>query len=124
MCPVQGVRQRSKDLLQRQLPVPEHNVACMADEQEALPAYFAGTPPTFQAAADVLLEVHGGVQLPAHSQLLACVSPVLSDLLVSASQVAAGGKTVLPLVDFSEREAIDVLKARVADRHCALPFRT
>ena len=86
----------------------------MGNEQKAVPAYFAGTPPTFHAGADVLLEVRGGVQLPAHSHLLASISPVLSDLLeTGASQVAAGSKTVLPLDDFSEREAVDILKVRL-----------
>ncbi len=89
-------------------------MACMGDEQEAPPAYFAGTPATFQAAADMVLRVRGGAQLPAHSQLLTSISPVLSDLLESgASQVAAGGKTVLPHDDFSESEVIDIMKVRV-----------
>ncbi len=86
----------------------------MADEQAAPPAYFAGTPAAFQAAADVLLRVRGGAQLPAHSQLLTSISPVLSDLLEGgASQAAAGSKTVLPLDDFSGTEVIDILEVRV-----------
>ena len=87
------------------------NVTCMADEQEAPPAYFAGTSSQFQAAADVVIQVRGGAQLPAHSVLLTSISPVLNDLLeASASKVDAGGKTVLPLDDFSKREIVDILK--------------
>jgi len=89
-------------------------MACMGDEQEAPPAYFAGTPAAFQAAADVLLRVRGGAQLPAHSQLLTSISPVLSDLLEGgASQAAVGSKTVLSFDDFSGTEVIDILKVRV-----------
>ncbi len=87
----------------------------MAAEQDALLAYFAGTPAQFQADADVVLQLRGGEHLPAHSQLLASTSPVLCDMLkVAASQVLAGGKIVLPLHGWgSSKEAVDVLKARV-----------
>jgi hypothetical protein len=64
----------------------------------------------------MVLQVRGGEQLPAHSQLLASTSPVLCDMLkVAASQVPAGGKIVLPLHGwgFLKCEAVDVLKARV-----------
>jgi hypothetical protein len=83
-------------------------------EEVAPPAYLAGfTPAEFQAATDVVLQLRDGARLPAHSQLLASTSPVLSDLLkVAASQAPAGSKSVLQLEDFSEQEALDVLKAR------------
>ena len=85
----------------------------MAAEQAAPPAYFAGTSAEFQAIADVLLQTRDGAQLPAHSQLLASTSPLLCDMLkVAASSTPAGSKSVLQLEDFSEQEAIDVLKAR------------
>lgn len=85
----------------------------MAAEQEAPPAHFAGITAEFQAAADTVLQLRGGAQLPVHSQLLASTSPLLFDLLtVAASQVPAGGKIVLPLEDFSVVEATDVMKAR------------
>lgn len=86
---------------------------CMAAEQDAPPAYFAGTSTKFQLAADALLQTRDGAQLPVHSVLLASTSPVLRDLLkVAASQVQAGSKAVLPLDDFCKREAVDILKAR------------
>jgi hypothetical protein len=85
----------------------------MAAEQEAPPAYFAGTTAESQAAADVLLQTRDGALLPAHGVLVLSTSPVLRDLLeVAASQVQAGSKAVLPLHDFSKREVNDVLKAR------------
>ena len=85
----------------------------MAAKQDVPPAYFAGTTADFQAAADVLLRSSDGVHLPAHSQLLASTSPVLSDIIkVAASQAPAGSKAVLPLGDFSESEVSSVLKAR------------
>jgi len=85
----------------------------MAAEQEALPAYFAGTSAQFQATVDVLLQLQCGLQLPAHSVLLVSTSPVLCDMLqVAAGQVPAGDKTVLHLDDFAEQEAVDILKAR------------
>ena len=86
----------------------------MAGEQEAPPAYFAGTSAEFQADADLVLQLRGGEHLPAHSQLLASASPVLYDMLkVAASQVQAGGKIVLPIETWgSSKEAIEVLKAR------------
>ncbi len=88
----------------------------MAAKQDVPPAYFAGTTADFQAAADVLLRSSDGVHLPAHSQLLASTSPVLSDMLkVAASQAPAGSKAVLPLGDFSESETCSILKARI---HC------
>ncbi len=69
----------------------------MGDEQEAPFAYFAGTPPTFQAGPDMVVRVRGGAELPAHSQLLTSISPVLSDFLqAGGSHVAAGSKTGLP----------------------------
>jgi hypothetical protein len=87
----------------------------MAGKQDAPPAYFAGMSAQCQADADMVLQVRGGEHLPAHSQLLACTSPVLCDILkVAASQVPAGGKIVLPIETWgSSKEAIDVLKARV-----------
>jgi hypothetical protein len=87
----------------------------MAAEQDAQPAYFAGTPAQFQADADVVLQLRSGEHLPAHSQLLASTSPVLCDMLkVAASQVPAGGEIVLQLLGWdSSTEAVDVLKARV-----------
>jgi hypothetical protein len=88
----------------------------MAAKQDVPPAYFAGTTAEFQASADVLLRSSDGVHLPAHSQLLASTSPVLSDMLkVAASQAPAGSKAVLPLGDFSESETCSILKARI---HC------
>jgi len=61
----------------------------------------------------VLLQLQCGVQLPAHSMLLGCTSPILCNMLkVAASQVPASGKTVLRLDDFTEQEAVDILKAR------------
>jgi hypothetical protein len=85
----------------------------MAAEQEAPPAYFAGTSAKFQATADALLQTRDGARLPVHSVLLASTSPVLRDLLeVVASQVQAGSKAVLPLDDFCKREAVDILEAR------------
>ena len=83
-------------------------------EEVAPPAYLAGfTSVEFQAAADVVLHLRDRARLPAHSQLLASFSPLLSDLLkAAASQAPAGSKSVLQLDDFSEREALDVLKAR------------
>ena len=86
----------------------------MGVQAEAPPAYFAGTHAKFQATADVLLQLRDGARLPAHRQLLACSSPVLCDLLeVAASQAAAGSMMVLPLEDFSQSEAVSILKARV-----------
>jgi len=49
-----------------------------------------------------------------HSQLLASTSPILCDLLkLAASQAPTGSKAVIPLDEFSELEATDVLKVRV-----------
>jgi hypothetical protein len=85
----------------------------MAAEQEAPPAYFAGTSAEFQATADVLLQLQSGVQLPAHSVLLASASPVLCDVLdMAVGLVEAGSKALLPLDDVTEQEAVDILKAR------------
>jgi len=82
-------------------------------EEVAPPAYLAGSPAEFQAAADVLRQLRDGARLAAHSQLLASFSPLLSDLLkAAASQAPAGSKSVLQLGDFSEQEALAVLKAR------------
>ena len=83
-------------------------------EKVAPHAYLADfTPAEFQAAADVVLQLRDGARLPAHSQLLASTSPVLCNMLtVAASQVQAGNKTVLHLDDFSEQEAVNILKAR------------
>jgi len=94
-------------------PLATSCLSAMA-EVAAPPAYLAGfTPAEFQAAADVVLELRDGARLPAHSQLLASFSPLLSDLLkVAASQAPAGSKSVLQLEDFSEQDALDVLKAR------------
>jgi len=91
------------------------HVFCMAAEQDAPPAYFAGTPAQFQADADVVLQLRGGEHLPAHSQLLASTSPVLCDMLkVAASQVPAGGSIMLPIHTWgSSKEAVDILKARL-----------
>ena len=94
--------------------------ACLANaERKAPPAYLLGfTPPAFLAAADVVLQLRGGARLPAHSQLLASTSPILCDMLnLAASQAPAGSKAEVPLQDFSEVEAVDVLKART----CCLP---
>ncbi len=45
----------------------------------------------------MVVRVRGGAELPAHSQLLTSISPVLSDFLqAGGSHVAAGSKTVLP----------------------------
>jgi hypothetical protein len=86
-------------------------------EEAAPPAYLAEfTPADFQGAADVVLQLRGGAQLPAHSQLLASTSSLLCDLLkIAASQAPAGSKSVLQLEDFSEQEALDVLKARAGE---------
>jgi hypothetical protein len=86
----------------------------MGDEQDTPPAYLAGTSPEFQAAADVVLHVHDGAQLPAHRLLLASTSSILSNVLeAGASQVAAGSKIVLPLDDFTKCEVVDIMKVRV-----------
>ena len=86
----------------------------LAAEREAPPAYLAGsTKAEIQAAADVVLQLRDGTRLPAHSQVLASTSPLLSDMLINAaSQAPAGSKTELPLPEFSRREAVDVLKTR------------
>ena len=96
------------------MEAPAAKRVCTTIEQDAPPAYFAGTPADFQAAADVVLQLRGGAHLPAHSQLLASTSPILCDLLkLAASQASAGSKAVIPLEEFSELEAADVLKVRV-----------
>jgi hypothetical protein len=98
----------------------------MAAEQVAPPAYFAGTPARFQAAADVVLQLHDGEHLPAHSQLLASASPVLCDMLeVAASQVPACGKIVLPTDGWglTKREIVDTLKARVQRQAPRKPYK-
>ena len=85
----------------------------MGAEQDAPPAYFAGTSAEFQAAADVVLQLRNGAHLPAHSQLLASASPVLSDIIkVAASHPLTCGKVVLQCKEFSKDEADDILKAR------------
>ncbi len=86
-------------------------------EKVAPHAYLADfTPAEFQAAADVVLQLRDGARLPAHSQLLASTSPLLCDMLkVAASSTPAGSKSVLQLEDFSEQEALDVLKARAGE---------
>jgi len=86
----------------------------VAAEQEAPPAYFAGTSAEFQATADVLLQLQCGVQLPVHSVLLASASPILCDMLkMAAGLEEAGSKALLPLDDFSQQEVVDILKARI-----------
>ena len=85
--------------------------------QRATPAHFAGTPAQFQADADLLLQLRDGTYLPAHSALLASISPVLCKMLkFAASETPAGSKMVLPLTDFTEQEADDVLTARFPGR--------
>ncbi len=97
----------------------------MAAEQEAPPAYFAGTSAEFQAIADVLLQTRDGAQLPAHSHLLASTSPVLCNMVtVAASQGQAGDKTVLYLDDFTEQEAVNILKARTCPRAIKVASKT
>ncbi len=94
--------------MKRQVVVPDAPPA-----QHPGHAHFAGTPADFQADADLLLQLHGGAHLPAHSALLASVSPVLCKMLkFAASETPAGSKMVLPLTDFTEQEAVDVLTAR------------
>jgi hypothetical protein len=97
------------------------NSACLwpcafgaAAERKAPPAYLAGfRSAEIQAAADVVLQLRDGARLPAHSQVLASTSPLLSDMLnIAASQAPTGSKTEVPLPEFSEGEAVDVLKAR------------
>ena len=85
-----------------------------AAERKAPPAHLAGfTPAQFRAAADVVLQLRDGARLPAHSQLLASTSPILCDMLnLAVSQTPAGSRAEIPLQDFSEEEAVDVLKAR------------
>jgi hypothetical protein len=108
--PLLGLGQATYALME----TPAAKRACTTFEQEAPPAYFAGTPADFQAAAVVVLQLRGGVHLPAHSQLLASTSPILCDLLkLAASQAPTGSKAVIPLDEFSELEATDVLKVRV-----------
>ena len=89
----------------------------MPDATPAQPpghARFAGTSAEFQADADLLLQLHDGAHLPAHSALLASMSPVLCKMLkLAASETPAGSKMVLPLTDFTEQEAAGVLTARV-----------
>ncbi len=85
----------------------------MGADQVAPPAYFAGTSAEFQAAAHVVLQLRNGAHLPAHSQLLASASPVLSDIIkVAASHPLTCGKVVLQCKEFSKDEANDILKAR------------
>jgi len=96
-----------KHLLSLLLYVPGMTV-----EEDAPPAYFAGTSAKFQAAADVQLKLRGGERLPAHSYILASISPLLSDLLEVASQERSDGKIELPFTDFSKREAVAILKVR------------
>jgi hypothetical protein len=94
--------------MKRQVVVPDATPA-----QAPGHAHFAGTPAEFQADADLLLQLHGGAHLLAHSALLASVSPVLCKVLkFAASETPAGSKMVLPLTDFTEQEAVDVLTAR------------
>jgi len=82
------------------MEAPAAKRVCTTVEQEASPAYFAGTPADFQAAADVVLQLRGGAHLPAHSQLLASTSPILCDLLkLAASQASTGSKAVIPQPD-------------------------
>lgn len=103
-----------------------YTVFTMASEQKAPPAYFAGWPSKFQKNADVMLHLREGVLLPAHSQILACTSPVLCDMLdIGARGPLAGSNIVLPLDDFSESEVVGALKARVCRQapdapHCVL----
>ncbi len=87
-------------------------------ERKAPPAYLAGfTPTAFLAAADVVLQLRDGARLPAHSQLLASTSPILCDMVnVAASQTPAGSRAEVPLQDFSEVEAVEVLKVRTCLR--------
>ena len=84
----------------------------MTVEEDAPPAYFAGTSSKFQAAADVQLKLRGGERLPAHSHILASISPLLCDLLEVASQERSDGLIELPFTDFSKSEAVAILKVR------------
>jgi hypothetical protein len=89
-------------------------------ERKAPPAYLEGfTPAAFLAAADMVLQLRDGARLPAHSQLLASTSPILCDMLnLAARQTPAGSRAEIPLQDFSEVEAVQVLKARTCYYHC------
>ena len=83
---------------------------------DAPPAYFAGMSAQCQADADTVLQLRGGEHLPAHSQLLACASPVLCDIIkVAASRVPTGGKIMLSIDGWglTKQEAVDVLQARL-----------
>ena len=91
-----------------------HNLWCAHNFLEAnivinsASAYFAEGPKSLASSCDIVLVLDNGVRLPAHSHVLARLSPVFSDMLDegSLSRASRDSPVEVPLSECSTDEAI------------------